>query len=256
MVWEPTAYLAYNDERSLPTRDLINAVRTTRPSSIVDLGCGTGNSTALLREQWPDADLTGVDSSFEMLEQARRSPIDARWETADIEDWTPSSPVDLIFSNAALHWLNHHEELLPRLAALLSHDGALAIQMPSNFHRPSHTAIIEVASRVRWKSKLERLLRPQPVSPPERYLDILGEHVRQIRVWTTTYVHVLHGEHAVANWTGGATLRPILGALGDEGADFLAEYQTMLSEAYPRRDDGTTLFDFTRLFIVTSNRVS
>ena len=104
MTWDPSQYLRYDIERSQPARDLIAALGDVDPTEIVDLGCGTGNSTALLEQRWPRASLTGIDGSTEMLNQGSQSGVSAAWHTADISTWRPDTPVDLIFSNAALHW--------------------------------------------------------------------------------------------------------------------------------------------------------
>ena len=252
MTWDPSKYLRYDNERSQPTRDLIAAIGNFNPTEIVDLGCGTGNSTALLAHRWPDASLIGVDGSTEMLDQADQSGLHAVWQEADIATWQPASPVDLIFSNAALHWLDDHDVLFRQLVAGLCPDGMLAVQMPYNFSQPSHTLISEIATEPRWVERLSNVIRPSPVSTPETYLQMLEPLISAVRVWTTTYLHVLHGEHPVARWTGGATLRPVIAALEDDADEFIADYQTRLERAYPRRADGTTVLPFTRMFILAT----
>ena len=250
MTWDPSQYLRYDNERSQPTRDLISALGDLNPTQIVDLGCGTGNSTALLAQRWPDASLTGVDGSTDMLQRASESGLDAIWHKADIAMWQPANPVDLIFSNAALHWLDDHPKLFAQLISGLSGSGVLAVQMPYNFSQPSHTLISEIATEPRWVGRLSNVIRPSPVSTPETYLQMLEPLVSTIRVWTTTYFHVLFGEHPVAQWTGGATLRPVIAALEDDADEFIADYQTRLERAYPRRADGSTVLPFTRMFIL------
>ena len=252
MSWDPAQYLRYDNERSQPTRDLIAAIGDLNPTEIVDLGCGTGNSTALLAHRWPDASLIGVDGSTEMLDQADQSGLHAVWQEADIATWQHSRPVDLIFSNAALHWLDDHDALFRQLVAGLRPGGMLAVQMPYNFSQPSHTLISEIATEPRWVERLSNVIRPSPVSTPETYLQMLEPLVSTIRVWTTTYLHVLHGEHPVARWTGGATLRPVIAALEDDADEFIADYQPRLERAYPRRADGTTVLPFTRMFILAT----
>ncbi len=252
MTWDPSQYLRYDNERSQPTRDLIAALTDLHPRTIVDLGCGTGNSTALLQQRWPTAALTGVDHSPEMLEQASLSGISATWQQADIAEWQPNEPADLIFSNAALHWLDDHEGLFPRLMSHLTDGGNLAVQMPNNFSQPSHTLIAEIASEPRWNHCLREVIRPSPVAPVERYLKLLEPLTTDTRVWTTTYFHVLRGEHPVAEWTGGATLRPVISVLGDAADDFINEYRERLAVAYPQRSDGSTVLPFTRMFILAT----
>ena len=250
MTWDPSQYLRYDDERSQPTRDLIAALEGMNPAEVVDLGCGTGNSTALLAQRWPQASLTGVDRSTEMLDRASQSGISAVWHAADIATWRPDKPVDLIFSNAALHWLDNHATLFPLLVGPLASNGALAVQMPYNFSQPSHTLISDIANEQQWAERLHHVVRPSPVAAPDVYLQMLKPLVHSLRVWTTTYLHVLHGDHPVAQWTGGATLRPIIAALGNAAPAFIDDYKCRLAVAYPRRTDGTTVLPFTRMFIM------
>ena len=154
MTWNPSQYLRYDVERSQPARDLIAALGDADPTEIVDLGCGTGNSTALLEQRWPQASLTGIDGSTEMLNQASQSGVSAAWHAADISTWRPDTPVDLIFSNAALHWLDDHTTLFPQLIGTLAELGALAVQMPYNFSQPSHTLINDIANEPQHLKKI------------------------------------------------------------------------------------------------------
>lgn len=250
MTWDPSQYLRYDNERSQPTRDLIAAIGNFNPTEIVDLGCGTGNSTALLTDRWPHASLIGIDGSSEMLDKAFQSGVNADWQQADIATWRPTSEVDLIFSNAALHWLDNHDMLFPKLVAGLSEGGLLAVQMPYNFSQPSHTLISELAHEPRWYAQLANVIRPSPVATPDTYLQMLRPLVSSLRVWTTTYYHVLFGERPVAQWTGGATLRPVISALGNDADEFVDEYAKRLETAYPTRPDGSTVLPFTRMFIL------
>lgn len=252
MSWDPAQYLRYDSERSQPTRDLIAALSNFNPTEIVDLGCGTGNSTALLAQRWPDASIIGIDGSSTMLDRASQSGVRADWQHADIASWQPASPADLIFSNAALHWLDDHATLLPQLVDGLSIGGMLAVQMPYNFSRPSHTLISEIAREPRWARRLSTVIRSSPVAAPETYLQMLEPLVSTIRIWTTTYFHVLFGERPVAQWTGGATLRPVISVLGDDADEFIDEYAKRLQTAYPTRSDGSTVLPFTRMFILAT----
>jgi trans-aconitate 2-methyltransferase len=218
---------------------------------VFDLGCGTGSVTRLLADRWPDATHTGVDASAEMLAAARREESSVRWVQANLARWAPDARPDVLFSNAALHWLDDHESLFPRLVGLLAPGGVLAVQMPNNFAEPSHRAITELADRGPWRDRLLPLLRRVPVAPAEVYLSLLLPLAARLDVWETTYWHVLDGEDPVPAWTGGAALRPILGALDENGRRaFMAAYADEMRAAYPRRGDGLTLFPFRRLFIV------
>ncbi len=188
-----------------------------------------------------------------MLAEARQGQTTIRWVEADIARWAPERPPDLIFSNAALHWLDDHQALLPRLLGSLRPGGVLALQMPRNHGEPSHTAIVETVESGPWRERLEPLLRRRPVAPPEVYAELLLPLVTSLDIWETVYMHVLPGENPVVEWTSGTGLRPLLAALqGRERDDFLTDYAARTARAYPRRDDGLTLFPFRRLFIAAT----
>ena len=248
--WEPAQYLKFADHRLRPAIDLLNRIDAD-PRTIVDLGAGTGNVTRLLQARWPNAVVTGVDSSAEMLARAAEELPQISWEQADLSEWRPRDSVDLLYSNAALHWVDNHATLFPALFALVSQGGTFAVQMPNNFAAPSHTAIAEIVSAGPWRSTLEPLLRTPPVQPLSIYFDLLGPAASSLDMWETEYVHVLEGDRPVLEWIKGTWLRPLLAALdGEERAQFESRYAERAAGAYPRRADGCTLFPFRRLFIV------
>jgi trans-aconitate 2-methyltransferase len=249
--WDPERYLTFGDQRTRPALDLLARVPLASAARIADLGCGPGNSTALLAERWPEAEVIGIDSSPEMLAKARASGVRATWVEADIAAWTPDRPLDLIYANAALHWVGDHAVLLPRLMGQLCADGVLAVQMPRNFAAPSHALLRETAASGPWADRLAGILDRQPVAAPERYYDLLAPLTQALDVWETEYLHVLEGDDPVLSWTRGTALRPITQALDPaRSAAFEAAYAARLRAAYPRRADGRTLFPFRRLFIV------
>jgi trans-aconitate 2-methyltransferase len=249
--WDPTQYLRWSDHRVRPAVDLIQRVPLERPGHIVDLGCGTGNVTALLRRAWPEARVTGVDASAAMLDRARASDPGVEWRQAEIARWTPAAPVDLLFSNAALHWLDGHASLFPRLLGLVAPGGVLAIQIPRNFGEPSHTSITDVAREGRWRDRLLPLVRPEPSKAPAYYFDLLAPRAKSLDIWETVYEQALTGDNPVADFVKGSWLKTFLDALDDaERAEFETAYRARVARAYPPRPDGTTLFPFRRLFIV------
>jgi trans-aconitate 2-methyltransferase len=253
MTWDPAQYLAFGDHRLRPALDLIQRVPLDQVNHIVDLGCGAGNVTRALRDRWPAAAVTGVDSSEAMLARARQTAADVEWHLADLAEWEPRAPVDLLFSNAALQWLDGHDRLFPRLASMVASGGVLAVQMPRNFSEPSHTSIYETAREPRWRDRLERLIRPEPTKPGEYYRDLLVPHARAIDIWETVYLQVLDGENPVAEFVKGSWLPPFLEALTiDERAAFEAAYRRRVQAAYTPRADGKTLFPFRRLFVVAA----
>ncbi len=251
MTWQPECYLAFADQRTRPARDLLARVPLANPGRVVDLGCGPGNSTALLAERWPKAAIIGVDSSPEMLAQARASGVRASWVEADIGPWAPDRPLDLIYSNAALQLLGEHATLLPRLLDRLAADGVLAVQMPRNFGAPSHVLMSETARSGPWADRLAGILDRPSVAAPAWYHDLLAPPAAALDIWETEYLHVLAGDDPVLNWVRGTALGPVMHALDrDQFAAFEAAYAERLRAAYPRRADGGTLFPFRRLFIV------
>jgi trans-aconitate 2-methyltransferase len=260
MPWNPAQYLEFADARLRPALDLIARIQLDAPQTIVDLGCGTGNVTRLLAERWPQARIVGVDSSPAMLDEARAATHDDRRFTfvaADLAQWQPDAQVDLVYSNAALHWLRNHAALFARVAAMVAPGGVLAVQMPDNFREPSHTLIADLARSERWRATLGGIVREPPVAAPQDYFGWLSARMAKVDIWCTEYLQVLEarkdGEHPVAAWTKGTWLVPFLEALGESDRDeFLCEYMERLAVAYPPRGDGRTLFPFRRLFIVAN----
>jgi trans-aconitate 2-methyltransferase len=253
--WDAAQYLKFAGHRVRPAIDLLGRIDLEAPAEVYDLGAGAGNVTRLLKARWPRARVTGVDASEEMLARAAAEAPDIVWQRADLATWRPPRPADLIYSNAALHWLHDHDRLFPELLAALRPGGVLAVQMPRNFSAPSHTAIAEAAVRGPWRTRLEPLLRPPPVAEPGFYYDLLAPRTATLDIWETEYLHVLEGDDPVKEWTKGTWLRPFLAALADpERSRFEACYAELVARAYPRRADGRTLFPFRRLFIVTATR--
>lgn len=252
MRWEPAQYLKFAGHRLRPAVDLLNRIDAD-PRTIADLGAGAGNVTRLLQARWPGAHITGVDTSPEMLARAAESLPQASWECADLASWRPSQPIDLLYSNAALHWVDDHPTLFPALFTMVNAGGTVAVQMPNNFGAPSHTAIADVVASGPWTSTLQPLLRTPPVQRPSVYFDLLAPVASSLDIWETEYVHVLDGDRPVLEWVKGTWLRPLLNALDDaQRAEFESRYAELVGAAYPRRADGRTLFPFRRLFIVAT----
>ncbi len=224
-------------------------VPSARVERAVDLGCGPGNSTALLRERWPRARLSGVDNSPEMLERARRDSPTTEWILGDAGSYRASEPVDLLFANAVLHWLPDHATLFPALIEQVKEGGALAVQMPQSFEEPSHRLMREV--RARLMPGRRAVNAATPVAGPAFYYDLLAPRATAVDIWRTTYEHVMPDAAAIVEWVKGTGLRPYLDDLTEsERATYLAAYQAAIELAYPARVDGKRLFSFPRLFIV------
>ena len=253
MRWDPDRYLAYSDARARPFSDLLARVPAEAPRRVVDLGCGPGNLTRRLAERWPDAQVEGVDSSPEMVLRARTEHGGGllRFTHADLRDWAPAGPVDVLTCNATLQWVPRHLGLLPRLVGMVAPGGWLAIQVPANFAEPTHAAIEDLKASPRWRDRLAGLEVERPaVEEPAAYLAVLADLGCTVDVWETTYLQVLAGPDAVVTWMTGTGLRPLLGVL-DEGErdELLADYRARVAPAYPERAYGTVL-PYRRIFAV------
>lgn len=252
MNWDPDIYMKFATERTRPAVELLARVPLCTPSRIIDLGCGPGNSTALLAARWPEAEIEGLESSPEMLVTARASDLRASWTEGDVATWVPTVQYDVIFSNAVLQWIPDHRALLPRLMNHVAAGGALAFQVPRNFESPSHVLMRDVASAGPWAEKVAAA-RERHVLSPEAYFDILVPLSTSLDIWETTYLQVLDGDDPVLAWVSGTGLRPFMQPLEEEERKaFIAQYRARLRDAYPRRLDGKTLFPFQRLFVVAS----
>ncbi|WP_283183353.1 trans-aconitate 2-methyltransferase [Pseudomonas svalbardensis] len=253
MSWSAKQYVAFEDERTRPARDLLAAIPDTDVRLAIDIGCGPGNSTELLVERFANATVRGLDSSFDMIEAARKRLPQVQFDTADIDTWNDTGPFDVIFANAVLQWVPDHAKLLPSLVARLTQGGSLAIQMPDNLNEPSHRLMREVAADGPWASKLaDAAGQRTEMASASDYYSMLRPHCARVDVWRTTYHHPLAGGAAgVVEWFKGSGLRPFLAPLDDaEKAQYLKQYQAALEQAYPALADGSVLLPFPRLFIV------
>ncbi|HEY2620226.1 MAG TPA: methyltransferase domain-containing protein [Acetobacteraceae bacterium] len=250
-VWDPTQYLRFAGERLRPALDLLAQVPLDAPARVVDLGCGAGNVTAILKQRFTEADVVGMDSSAAMLEQARATVPDCRFEQADFFRWQPPDAPDLIYSNAALQWVDRHPTLFPRLLSCLAPGGVLAIQMPAMHDTPLRRMPLEIAGSEPWTQWLSGVVSAPDILSPTEYWDLLRPHAASLEMWQTTYMHALSGENAVMQWASGSSLRPFLDRLPDQRKEgFRQAYAEAVRPHYPRRPDGTTILPFQRLFMV------
>ena len=247
--WDPDRYLTYADERGRPFVELLARVDAADPATIVDLGCGPGNLTALLVERWPGARVVGLDSSAEMIEKARATTPAVDFRVADLRDWaTGADQVDVLVSNATLQWVPGHLELLPDLVARVKAGGWLAFQVPGNFEEPSHTIRAELAAQAPYAEHTTGVAVPGS-HDPAFYLHALRSLGCEVDVWETTYLHVLEGEDPVFTWVSGTGARPTLQALPDDlRGRFEEEFKRRLRAAYPDRD-GRVVLPFRRVFL-------
>ncbi|MET0967528.1 MAG: trans-aconitate 2-methyltransferase [Nakamurella sp.] len=249
--WDPASYLAFDDHRSRPFRDLLARIGATGPRQVVDLGCGPGHLTGLLSARWPAARVSALDSSAEMVAAARGRGIDA--EQADVVDWAPSPETDVVISNAVLQWVPEHFQLLPDWIAAMPPDGWFALQVPGNFCAPSHRLISELLDEPPWRGRVTARVG-EDMPEPARYADLIVGAGADVDVWETTYLQRLTGDDPVLSWISATALRPVRDALGPDYAHFRSQLAPRLRAAYPQQPDGTTWFPFRRIFAVAHTR--
>jgi trans-aconitate 2-methyltransferase len=252
--WDAKQYLRFNDERTRPCRELAARVSLDAPRHVIDLGCGPGNSTAVLAERWPKAQLTGLDSSLEMIATARRGAPASDWRVGDIAAWAAEKGqlFDVVFSNAALQWVPHHADLFPKLFHRVAPGGALAIQVPGNLDAPAHGLMRQMAASAAWSGFFRGGVREWHVEDMTTYHDILAAEAAELDLWATEYQHILPDAVGIVEWYKGTGLRPFLDVLpSDEIKDaFTAEYLEHLRRAYPARSNGRVIFPFRRMFLL------
>ncbi len=252
--WDPLTYARYAGERARPFVDLTARIGADAPARVLDLGCGSGELTAMLARRWPAAQVHGIDSSPQMLDRTVAADR-LTFALGDVTSWRPPAPVDVVVSNAVLQWVPDHLPLLLAWAGHLTPGGTLAFQVPANFAMPSHALMRQVAAEPRFAGRLAGVLRgTDSVAEPEAYAALLADAGLAVDAWETTYLHVLPGEDAVLEWVRGTGLRPVLDALAEApelSAAFVEAYAARLREAYPRRRFGT-LLPFRRLFVVAT----
>jgi trans-aconitate 2-methyltransferase len=250
--WSAKQYVAFEDERTRPVRDLLASLPPIDAHSVIDLGCGPGNSTEVLAACYPQANISGIDSSSDMIEAARRRLPHVSFAVEDLQAWKDAGPFDVILANAVLQWVAHHESLLPRLVKRLAPGGALAVQMPDNLDEPAHRLMREVAADGPWAAKLASSSAARaPLDGATWYYELLRPLCSKVDLWRTTYYHFLRGgAGAVVEWFEGSGLRAVLEPLNaTERAAFLERYTAAIAKAYPQAADGSVLLPFPRLFL-------
>jgi trans-aconitate 2-methyltransferase len=250
--WSAEQYLKFEDERTRPSRDLLAQIPLADARKVVDIGCGPGNSTELLVKRWPQAAVTGIDTSADMLRQARERLPAQKFIETNVAHWAPPENTDVLFANAIFQWVPGHLKQLQRLTGALPRGGVLAVQMPDNLDEPVHVLMREVAQTGPWREQLADKARMRDTLPtPGGYYDALRPLCSRLEIWHTIYNHVLDDTAAVVEWVKGTGLRPFLDPLeAPERKQYLAEYAARVAAAYPPQQDGKVLLRFPRLFIV------
>ena len=264
--WNPELYLKFSEQRTRPAIDLALRARTlldtysrtTESLSVLDLGCGPGNSTAILADIFEGANLVGMDSSPEMIATAIRCEFSAKWLVADASIWEPRQKFDLVFSNAVLQWLPDQAGLLARMWSWLNLDGVLAVQVPGNGRSALHQALCQIAALSRWCPRMNGLDDAIRYQEPDFYYETLAPLGGSVDVWETTYWHVLKNPSSLIDWYAGTGMRPWLERL-DSDAERQAFKDAVLEAAqpaYPVRKDGSVFFPFRRIFVTATKLAS
>lgn len=250
--WNPTSYLRFEAERTRPVKELAARIQFSQAINITDLGCGPGNSTAVLSKLHPKARITGVDSSPAMLEKARALLPHCEFQEQDISRWQAPKKQDIIFANASLQWVPDHPILFPHLVSQLSPTGVLAVQMPDNWQEPTHRLMREVADE-QGHSHQHR----DTILSAQEYYDLLRQAGCEVDIWRTTYFHVLSSTQAIIDWLSTTGLRRFVNHLSTEQQEtYLERYHQLLSEHYPARSDDQVIMPFPRLFIIARKSLS
>jgi trans-aconitate 2-methyltransferase len=250
--WNAEQYLKFEDERTRPSRDLLAQIPLADARRVVDIGCGPGNSTELLVKHWPQAAVIGIDTSADMLRQARQRLPGHSFIEANIAHWAPPENTDVLFGNAIFQWVPGHLKQLQRLLGALPRGGVLAVQMPDNLDEPAHVLMREVAQLEPWREMLAETARVRDNLPkPGVYYDALSPLCTRLEIWHTIYNHVLDDAAAIVEWVKGTGLRPFVDPLEPpERKAYLAEYTARIVSSYLPQADGKVLLRFPRIFIV------
>jgi trans-aconitate 2-methyltransferase len=243
MPWDPKQYHKFQAERSAPFSDLLALVQVRPNLKVVDLGCGTGELTRQLADALPGSQVTGLDSSAQMLDAARAaafagpSPSTALRTSLHFEQGDQARLTgawDLIISNAALHWSENHAELIPSLFERLKPGGQFAVQVPSNHNHISHQIYRETASEEPFQSILEGFQRYAPVLSIDEYARLLFAcGAEDIVVFEKVYGHILEDSDAVVEWISGTALVPYFERLAEHKEPFLDVLRVKMRNALP-----------------------
>lgn len=249
--WNPIQYEKFIKGRTLPAIDLANRLEALSPTSILDLGCGPGNSTKVLKDKFPNARIVGADNSEEMLSKAKELypniefiHLDANGDLQEI-----SEQFNIVFSNACIQWLPNHRGLLPKLMELIKPNGTLAVQIPLQAEHPVHIIINELVNTAKWSDKL--FARKYNNLTTTEYFDALSDISSDFEIWETTYCHRMPSYESIIEWYKGTGLKPYLEQLSETDADeFVDDVYNELKHRYKTQKNGEILFRFPRLFFI------
>lgn len=252
--WNSSQYLKFANERTQPSIDLAARIGLDAPSRIIDLGCGPGNSTAVIARRWPAAAVTGLDNSAAMLATAKKDYPSWTWRESGIAEWaeTNTEKFDLIFSNAALHWVPDHANAFPKIFSSVAPGGALAFQIPHSLASAHQTCMRELPLSAQWRPHFPKPPAAWLVEPVGFYYDLFAALATRLDLWLTDYIYVFDGPEGILEWHRGAALLPFLKALPDDATrqEFERDYLAAITPHYPRQANGKVLLPFRRLFVI------
>lgn len=255
--WNPDLYLKFEKERTLPAKDLISRIEVVNPKRILDVGCGSGNSTHELKKRWPNAEIIGIDNSTAMIEKARSLYDDTKFILQDAtDDLSSLGKFDIIFSNTAIQRIPDHENLIKSLYNLLEDKGILAIQLPLVDEVKAQQALYELEHVKKYKQYLDNKSLRFNTKSKEYYYDILSSlfDPESIYIWSTIYTHAMNSLDDILKWYESTTLVPYFDAFPNEEiiTNFKNNFYIKLKNVYLPRPNGSVLFDYERLFLVAA----
>lgn len=248
--WNSGQYLKFKNQRTQPAVDLAKRISGISPHKVLDIGCGPGNSTAVLKSVFPSAHIVGIDNSENMIAKARSADPDLRFELMSVDDICNSNTkYDVIFSNACLQWVPDHKKVLPMLFDRLNENGVMAIQMPINTEEPLFRIITEIVNEEKWNFPSSLHEQNRTLSGSE-YFDIISSLTDTFDIWETTYYHDMPSVNAMIEWVKGTRLLPYIQSLNEtKAAQLIDEIKQKAVRVYKTQENGNIIFRFRRLFI-------
>ena len=250
--WDSAQYLKFKKERTQPSIDLANRIPLSEPKRIIDIGCGPGNSTKVLLDKYPNADILGVDYSENMLKKAAANYPMLKFSAFDAssEIWNLDKDYDIVFSNACIQWIPNHNELLRKMMSLLNDGGILAVQIPIQYNEPIYKIIQQVVSSQNQENRFS-YSNPLNILNDSEYYDILSEISKDFEIWTTTYYHRMKNHRDIVEWYKSTALKPYLDRLDEDGQKaFLADVYSEVLTQYKTQANGEVILRFPRLFFI------
>lgn len=248
--WNPEQYIKFISERTQPSIDLANRIEADDPKLIIDIGCGPGNSTAVLSKKFPNAKIIGADNSKSMVEKAKYQypALDFILFDAENDFSALKDKYDVVFSNACIQWVPNHRKLLSDMMSILNENGIMAVQVPMNYNEPIHKILTALSKNKKWKDKFsdERIFHTLSQS---EYFDLLSEISSDFTMWETIYMHRMPSHESILDWYRSTGMRPYLNSLSEEYAkEFEKDVFNEVVKAYPVQKNGEIIFRFPRLF--------